>query len=129
MALSVTGLNTLCLNSIIELKFVRRNKLRIPPTRRMLCTKNVQVLNSDLGKNILNFVPPTSNPPYNAAAKGLVVVWDLFMQDWRAIPAESCELVKIFKMSTKKEQTEFWRYFDLVLGKMTSAQKKAFMKK
>jgi hypothetical protein len=129
MSLSITGLKSLCSSSIVEVKFVRRTKLRIPPTRRMLCTLNVAVLNSTLGKNILNFVPPTSEPPYNAESKGLVVVWDIFMQDWRAIPANSCELVKVFKMGTKNEQTEFWRYFDLVLNKMTTAQKRAFMNK
>ena len=129
MSLRITGLKSLCSSSIVEVKFVRRTKLRIPPTRRMLCTLNVAVLNSTLGKNILNFVPPTSEPPYNAESKGLVVVWDIFMQDWRAIPANSCELVKVFKMGTKNEQTEFWRYFDLVLNKMTTAQKRAFMNK
>jgi len=129
MSLSITGLKSLCSSSIVEVKFVRRTKLRIPPTRRMLCTLNVAVLNSTLGKNILNFVPPTSEPPYNAESKGLVVVWDIFMQDWRAIPVNSCELVKVFKMGTKNEQTEFWRYFDLVLNKMTAAQKRAFMNK
>ncbi len=129
MALSVAGFKSICSSSIVEIKFVRRDKQRIPSTRRMLCTLNVAVLNSDLGKNILNFKPPTSDPPYNAESKGLVVVWDLFMQNWRAIPANSCELVKVFKMSTKKEQTEFWRYFDLVIRKMTTSQKRAFMNK
>jgi hypothetical protein len=129
MALSVAGLKKLCQTGILELKFVRRNKLRIPSTRRMLCTLNFQVLNSELGKQILNFKPPKSSPSYNAESKGLVVVWDIFMQDWRAIPANSCELIKMFKMGTTKEQAEFWRYFDLVLGKMTAMQKKAFMDK
>lgn len=129
MSLSITGLKSLCRSAIVEIKFVRRTKLHIPPTRRMLCTLNVAVLNSTLGKNILNFVPPTSEPPYNAESKGLVVVWDIFRQDWRAVPVNSCELVKVFKMGNKNEQVEFWRYFDLVLNKMTTAQKRAFMNK
>ncbi len=128
--MTVPNLKKLCKEAVVELKFVRRiKKVGFPTDRRILCTLNVQLLNGDIGKNILNFKRPTKPPPYNAEAKGLVVVWDIIMQDWRAIPAESCVLGKVFKMGTKAEQAEFFRYFDLVIGKMTSSQKKIFMNK
>lgn len=126
MALSVGGLRKLCSSNVVELKFVRRNKLRIPSTRRMLCTLDEILLNSTLGKEVLNFKPPRFSPPYNAASKGLVTVWDLIMQDWRSIPADACEVVTA--ISTKPVQT-FWNYFDKVLSKMTASQKRAFMDK
>jgi hypothetical protein len=126
MSLSVGGLKKLCSSNVVELKFVRRNKLRIPPTRRMLCTLDSTLLNSTLGKEILNFKPPRYSPPYNAASKNLVVVWDVIMQDWRAIPADSCEVVTA--ISTKPVST-FWKYFNTVLSKMTTTQKKGFMDK
>ena len=126
MSLSVGGLKKLCSSNVVELKFVRRNKLRIPPTRRMLCTLDSTLLNSTLGKEILNFKPPRYSPPYNAASKSLVVVWDVIMQDWRAIPADSCEVVTA--ISTKPVST-FWKYFNTVLSKMTTTQKKGFMDK
>lgn len=126
MALSIGGLKRLCSSNAVELKFVRRNKLRIPSTRRMLCTLDASLLNSTLGKEVLNFKPPRFSPPYNAASKGLLVVWDIIMQDWRAIPVDSCEVVTA--VSTKPVKT-FWEYFDKVLSKMTPSQKKTFMDK
>ena len=128
MALSVRGLAQVCENNVIELKFVRRNKLRIPPTRRMLCTLDYTILNSALGKKILNFKPPRFSPKYNAASKGLLVVWDIIMQDWRAVPANSCEIVARIETSPNK-QTNFWEYYNEVLQKMTPFQKKNFMDK
>jgi hypothetical protein len=126
MSLSIGGLKKLCLSNAVELKFVRRNKLRIPPSRRMLCTLDSALLNSTLGKEILNFKVPRFSSPYNAASKGLLIVWDIIMQDWRAIPVDSCEVVSA--VSTKPANI-FWEYFNRVLGKMTVSQKKSFQDK
>lgn len=129
MAFTVSGLTELCRKNVVELKFVRRNKLRIPPTRRMLCTLDWPLLNSDEGKRLLNFKAPRFAPPYNAASKGLVVVWDIIMQDWRTVPADACEAVSAIKTSPVGQQKNFWEYYDKVLRKMTSTQKKGFMDK
>ena len=126
MALTVKGLATTCIDSVVELKFVRRDKTRIPKKRRMLCTLDYALLNSALGKKMLNFKPPRFAPQYNAASKGLLIVWDIIMQDWRAIPVSSCEIVARIKTSPKLEKN-FWEYYDKVLKKMTSAQKRGFM--
>lgn len=126
--MTVGTLKQACLNAVVELKFVRRNKLRIPSTRRMLCTLDGKILNSDLGKEILNFKPARFSPPYNAESKGLVVVWDIIMQDWRAIPADSCVIVSLIKTQPRQEKN-FWDYYDKVLSKMNANQKKAFMDK
>jgi len=128
VALSVRGLAQVCEKNVVELKFVRRNKMRIPSTRRMLCTLDSTLLNSTLGKEILNFKPPRFAPKYNAATRGLLVVWDIIMQDWRAVPADSCEIVVRIDTSTNN-QKNFWDYYDKVLRKMTASQKKSFMDK
>lgn len=130
MGLSVQGLKTLCQQSVVELKFIRRrDKAGYPPNRRMLCTLNVPLLNGDIGKNILNFIRPMKGPPYNPASKGLVIVWDIIMQNWRAIPADSCVIAQVFKLNTKAEQAKFFSFFDKVIMKMTASQKKEFMDK
>jgi len=126
MALSVGGLKKLCLSNVVELKFVRRNKLRLPSTRRMLCTLDSKILNSTLGKEILNFKPPRFSAPYNAESKGLLTVWDVMMQDWRSIPVDASEVVTA--IPTKPVES-FWEYFNKVLSKMTKSQKRSFMDK
>jgi len=125
--LSLDGLRQLCSSNLVELKFNRRLKIvGLPPTRRMLATLDAQLLNSTLGKEVLNFKPPVRNAAYNAASKGLLTVWDLLYQDWRNIPIENAFVVST--VPTKPEKT-FWEYFDKVLGKMTASQKAAFMSK
>lgn len=123
---SVKGLAEICIDSVVELKFVRRNKARLPRERRMLCTLDSALLNSALGKKTLKFRSPRFPPLYNAASKGLLVVWDIIMQDWRAVPTRGCEVVARIKTSPKLEKN-FWEYYDKVLKKMTSAQKRNFM--
>jgi hypothetical protein len=125
MGLSITGLRQVLFNNVVELKFARRNP--VPgraATRRMLASLNPQILDSELGRSIFNFKPSVYSLPYNAAALNLLVVFDLFMQDWRAIPVNSTEIIRILPSSPV---TEFWKYFNEVLSKMTSAQKAAFM--
>ncbi len=124
MALSLIGLQKLCNQNVVELRFTRRNKARLPRKRRMLCTLDSKLLNSDLGKQILNFRPPRYAPPYNAASKGLLTVWDIIMQDYRNIPADSVDVVTAIPT---KNQKDFWEYFNKVIAKMSAAQKAAFM--
>lgn len=125
MKLSIGGLKQLCQTNIVELKFVRRTKVT-PPTRRMLATLDATILNSELGKKVLNFKPPVKTPAYNATSKGLLTVWDLLFQDWRNIPVEACEVVSTVP---SRPPEKFWDYFNKVLGKMTAQQKAAFMNK
>jgi hypothetical protein len=126
MAISVQGLISLCQKNVVELKFVRRTKMKIPPTRRMLCTLNERLLNSAQGKKVLKFKPPTHPPPYNAAAKGLATVWDILLQDWRNVSTESVEVVSAIDIVPEKK---FWEFFNEVLRTMSAAQKKSFMEK
>jgi hypothetical protein len=122
--MTVGGLTILCDRHLVELKFNRRTKFVAPSTRRMLCTRDRVFLNSALSKQIFNFIPPSQPHPYNAASKGLVTVFDILMQDWRNIPAESCEVIMAVPTT---DQQRFWEFFDKKLKNMTSLQKESFM--
>lgn len=127
MKLSLEGLNQLCNSNLVELKFNRRLRFQnMPPTRRMLATLDYELLNSVMGKEILNFKPPLQTASYNAASKNLLTVWDLLFQDWRNIPIESAVVVTAIPT---KPQEKFWEYFDKVIKKMTQQQKASFMSK
>lgn len=126
MAISVGGLMSLCDRNVVELKFKRRTKGIVPPTRRMFCTRNGTLLNSVFGKEVLNFKKPKYPPPYNAAAKGLVTVWDILLQDHRNVSTETCEVIAVVPLVPLKA---FIEYFDKAIRPMTTDQKRRFMKK
>lgn len=108
----------------LEVVFIRRTP-GPAPTRRMLCTNDLQLLQSEPGRVALNYRIPTGTLPYNPNTKNLVVTWDLFMQDFRMISCENVELIRILPTRPPKE---FWEYFNDVLSKMTAEQKMEFMR-
>ena len=124
---SVNGLRALLQNNVVELKFIRRD---ISPgrsrSRRMLSTLDFQLLNSEIGKQIFRFSSPSKFPSYNASSYNLLTVYDLFMLDWRNIPADSCQIINVIPTTP---QVEFWDYFNNILSKMSASQKAAFMDK
>ena len=123
--ISGSGLASLLTSNVAEFKFNRRNpKPDSPTTRRMLATLDPNILDSDIGRSVFNFKPPGQGAPYNPASKGLVIVFDLFMQNWRAIPAEGIELNKTIPSSPPEL---FWEYFKENLATMSASQKAAFM--
>ena len=126
MKLSLGGLEKLCNVNVVELKFTRRLPKGNSTTRRMFATTDWILLNSKEGLQILNFRIPTSQPAYNARTRGLLPVWDLFMQDFRNIPASSCDVIST--VPTRPPET-FWNYFNDILSKMSATQKAAFMEK
>jgi hypothetical protein len=125
--LSLGGLKSLLESNVVEIKFARRMKLiNKPDTRRMLATLDRDILNSKLGRDILNFKQPTQSAAYNAASKGLLAVWDIFLQDWRMIPVSNCEVVSVVP---SRPPEKFWEYFNKTIGNMDATQKAAFMDK
>lgn len=66
-------------------------------------------------------MPPTRGLPYDAASKNLLPVWDIFMQDWRMVGVESCQVINTIP------EEEFWKYFNETLMKMSTGQKMAYM--
>ncbi len=121
--MTTAELNNLLANNVLDIRFVRRLPVRgKPPTRRMLCTKSSNILTSNNGLFKLGYRPPVQAPNYNPEAEGLVTVWDIFMQDFRNVPAETVSVLK-----TIPGNDEFWNYFNENLFNMSPQQKISFM--
>ena len=110
-------------SNVLEIKFLRRRpKLGAPPTRRMLCTGCLPLLNSPEGRIALNFRPAYNRPRYNPDVKNVAITWDIFMQDYRNISMNACEVLAVIPAK------EFWKFFnERGLGLMTATDKMRFM--
>lgn len=126
MILTRNELEQLCNNHLVELVFNRRGMPNPKTTRRMLCTRDLRLLASDLGKETFHFIRPSKQLPYDPVQKGLVVAFDILKQDWRMIPANGVSFVNAVPTFP---QDKFWEYFDKKLRKMTRTQKINFINK
>jgi len=123
MTVSLPALAKLLQENVVEVKFGRRTpRPGKPPTRRMLCTNSGHLLTSTKGRMALNFRPTSKPPQYNPAQKNLIVTWDVFMQNYRSINMDNCNVISIIPANQ-----QFWNYFTEKLTIMTPAQKSAFM--
>ena len=123
MIVERTTLDRILLQNVCEIRFVRRlPKPGSPPTRRMLCTKSYELLNSTNGRITLNYRPPRIPVQVNEAAENLVIAWDILMQDYRAISMNQCDLLNQYPATE-----EFWSYFNENIYPMSAEQKIKFM--
>lgn len=129
MRLGRDALALMLLQNVIELRFRRRiNKPGFSDFRRMLCTNDRGVLMSKLGREILNYNPPTGNGLlYDPKSKNLIITWDIFLQNFRAINCNDVEIVSVIK--TSPDPVEFWKYFNEKIYPMSADQKATFMNK
>jgi hypothetical protein len=88
----------------------------------MVCTNANRLLLSPDGRITLNYSPPSGPPKFNQMQNNTVVVWDVLMQDYRAVNCQSCDLI-----ATIPASDEFWNYFRETLLPMTVGQKTQFM--
>jgi len=125
--IGIGALTIMLQNSVVELRFRRRiEKPGYKDYRRMLCTNDFQLLNSQLGRNILNYDPPSHGSlKYNPAAKNLIPCWDIFLQNFRMINCNDVDVVSVIK--TSPDPVQFWKYFNENLLSMSSDQKAAFI--
>ena len=115
--------------NVCEIKFLRKRPNK-SLYRRMLCTRDMKdLLDTPNGYKSLNFKKPPASPmkrfgmTYNwQTYPNLLMVWDIFMCDWRVINVQNCDLIW-----TIPADNNFWDYFNKVLIKMTPAQKTSFM--
>ena len=125
MKVGASTLRVLLENNVLEIKFKRRRpKAGSPPTRRMLCTNSPVILLSEAGRKTLHYKPITSAPKYSPPSKNLVIAWDIFKQDYRAISVDNCELISQIPISG--DGTDFWEYFNKTIYPMTPGQKDSF---
>lgn len=127
MKLSQSALAALLTKNAVEIKFLRRRpRVGDLPTRRMFATNDLLLLNSAAGRTVLNFRPASGNLKFNPQSKGLVLTWDIFMQDYRLVPADTADVVSVIPTTPPEE---FWKYFSDVLSKMSATDKERFMDK
>lgn len=115
--------------NVCEIKFLRKRRNNIS-YRRMLCTRDLKdLLDTPNGYKSLNFKKPPSQPikrfgmTYNwETYPNLLMVWDIFMCDWRVVNVQNCNLIW-----TIPADNNFWKYFNTVLLKMTPEQKSSFI--
>lgn len=128
MRMSAASLKSLLQTSVAEVKFTRRrSKLGAASTRRMLCTNCRMFLNTYSAREVFHYSPPTQPPRYNDLSKGLVIAFDLFAQQYRAINATSADVVTVIPVYTEKMIDEFWVYFNKNILPLKAPQKTEFM--
>jgi len=116
-------LEQLLLNNVLDLRFVRRIQVPgRPATRRMLCTKSYDLLNTTNGKIVLNYTPPKRGKQINEAKDNACVVWDIIMQNYRVVSAEDVNIIKQIPANE-----EFWNFFNKEIYTMNQAQKLEYM--
>jgi hypothetical protein len=127
MRLGSSALALLLMQSVVELKFKRRReKPGYQDYRRMLCTNDKKLLMSKLGREILNYDPPKKfSLPYDPRSKNLVIAYDIFYQNFRAINCNDVDVISVIK--TAPDATEFWKYFNEKIRPMSAVQKATFM--
>tara|TARA_R110000824_G_scaffold78371_3_gene197878 strand:+ start:477 stop:854 length:378 start_codon:yes stop_codon:yes gene_type:complete len=123
MRILKAALDTLLLNNVCEIRFPRRIvKPGQAPTRRMLCTKSLTLLDSTNGRISLNYFPPKGPPKWYLGPDNLAVSWDIMMQDYRNVNMNECELIQQIPAND-----DFWVYFNENIYPMSAAQKFNFM--
>ena len=123
MIVSQQTLETLLLNNVLDLRFTRRVPVEgKPPTRRMICTKSYDLLNSTNGKIVLNYTPPKHGKQVNEAITNTCVVWDILMQNYRVVSADQVDVLREMPAND-----EFWQTFNNEIYPMSTEQKINFM--
>jgi hypothetical protein len=133
---NVKDVGTFLQKYVAEIVFVRRRRAKDPSvtvkTRRMICTLNFPLLVANA--KIFNFKKPTSAPPYNAASKQLVTVWDIIMQNWRNIDVKSAVIIAKsdvaglpMYVNSKVDMAKFMDFYDKKIARMTVGDKRKFM--
>ena len=130
MFISRENLKALARSNVCEIKFRRRNPVAGKPLfRRMLCTSNQRLLMSFDGRLTLNYRPTYPVPYkhnrhhfYDPDAKNLVILWDILMQDYRAINMSYCNLIAQVPANQK-----FWEYYRAELMNKSPSEKTNWM--
>lgn len=116
-------LESLLLSNVLDLRFKRRiPKAGSAETRRMICTKSANLLQSVNGKIVLNYAAPKTAKQFNEAASNALVVWDVLMQDYRIVSADSVDVIR----EIPADDT-FWEIFNNEIYPLSTDQKIQFM--
>lgn len=123
MIVTRQALDSLLKENVLDLRFARRiTAPGKPPTRRMLCTKSYNLLNSINGRTTLNYRPPAGPKVFEEGKHNACIVWDILMQDYRIVPAESVNVIRQIPANE-----EFWKVFNEEIYPMSQQSKVDFM--
>jgi hypothetical protein len=117
-------LDRLVSQNVCEIFFLRRRPERSPGRpifRKMLCSNSMEILRSENGIRSLNFRLPNGPKQINEVYHDIVVVWDIFMQDYRNVSMENCYLIQTIPPEG------FWDYYNKVLYVMSANEKMQYM--
>jgi hypothetical protein len=121
--MTTSTLSNLLLDNVLDLRFNRRVLVEgKSPVRRMLCTKSHSLLSSTNGRIVLNYKPPRRGKQFNESRKDAVVVWDIFMQDYRVVPVDNVQVIKKIPADDS-----FWKYFNEEVYILSTEQKRNYM--
>tara|TARA_R110001583_G_scaffold65541_1_gene189366 strand:- start:427 stop:804 length:378 start_codon:yes stop_codon:yes gene_type:complete len=123
MIVQKATLDPLLRTHVCEVRFPRRiEKSGLAPTRRMLCTNSLELLNSINGRISLNYFAPKGPPKSYLGPDDLAVAWDILVQDYRNINMYQCDLIQEIPAND-----DFWIYFNENIYPMSAKQKFDFM--
>lgn len=123
MIVQKATLDPLLQTNVCEVRFPRRiQKPGLAPTRRMLCTNSIELLNSVNGRISFNYFAPKGPPKSYLGPDDLAVAWDILMQDYRNINMSQCNLIQEIPAND-----DFWIYFNENIYPMSPKQKFDFM--
>ena len=88
----------------------------------MICTLNDNILNSVNGRTVLNYLPGSKRLDYDPSNKNLSLAWDILMQGFRMIPADTTVIEK----QLPADET-FWTYFNDNILSMSVDEKIQYM--
>lgn len=127
MAVNRATFEQIMKHNVVEFKNVRRHpKSGAPITRRYFATNSPAILNTEFGKKVFKFKPPTKPRPYNPRLYNLVFVWDIFKQDYRAVACETVTMIQIFPVTNEKLVNKFWIHVRDKILTMSRSQRMAF---
>jgi hypothetical protein len=123
MAVSLQTLESLLLDNVLDLRFIRRIPIPGKPlSRRMLCTKSYNLLNSTNGRVVLNYKPPRGGKQFNESELNACVVWDILMQNYRIVSADQVTIIRQIPADQ-----EFWTFFNNEIYTLSTKQKIIYM--
>tara|TARA_R110002020_G_scaffold162162_2_gene347637 strand:+ start:836 stop:1213 length:378 start_codon:yes stop_codon:yes gene_type:complete len=123
MIVQKATLDPLLQTNVCEIRFPRRIiKPGQAPTRRMLCTNSIELLNSVNGRISLNYFAPKGPPKAYLGPDNLSVAWDILRQDYRNINMNQCNLIQQIPANE-----DFWVYFNENIYPMSAKQKFDYM--
>ena len=113
---------------VVELRFTRRHaKTGYSDSRRMVCTANWKFLSSIFTRRIFDWnTPKTRRGVSWYKRRGLIIVWDLMVKNFRIIPVSNIRFVSAYKCTSLMEKGRFLLFYKKNVGRLTEGQQRKY---